>query len=105
MRVSPSASRTAVRGIYGDRLKVSLSAPPEDNRANSQLLEALAEWLGLQRDEVRIQAGHGSRDKVVGFAGLKEAELRDKLTTLLRGKRLSGEERVGGSQSPEEAAS
>lgn len=87
VRVSPSASRTAPRGVYGDRIKVSVCAPPEDNRANAQLVEALAGWLGLRRECVRIQSGHGSRDKVVAFAGLEEAELRSKLSGLARDDR------------------
>lgn len=85
MRVSPSAPRTAVRGVYGDRLKVSVSAPPEDGRANQELTEALAKWLRLRRGSVRVEAGHGSRDKVVVITGIEEAELRNKLGGLLQG--------------------
>jgi uncharacterized protein (TIGR00251 family) len=88
VRVSPSAPQTALRGVYGDRLKVAVNAPPEDNRANHELVEALAEWLGLRRDDVRIEAGHGSRDKVVAFTGIDEAELRCKLAGLLEVGRL-----------------
>lgn len=83
-RVSPSAPRTALRGVYGDRLKVAVNAPPEDNRANQELVEALAEWLGLRREDVRIETGHGSRDKVVAFTGIDEARLRSKLAGLLQ---------------------
>lgn len=87
IRVSPSAPRTQLRGVYGDRLKVSVGAPPEDNRANQELVEALAGWLGLRRDDVRIESGHTSRDKVVSFSGIEEAQLRDKLAALLAGGR------------------
>ena len=87
VRVSPSAPHTALRGVYGDRLKVAVNAPPEDNRANHQLVEALAEWLGLRRDDVRIESGHASRDKVVALAGIEEAELRSKLAGLLEAGR------------------
>lgn len=88
VRVSPSAPRTALRGMYGDRLKVAVNAPPEDNRANHELVEALAGWLGLRRDDVRIEAGHGSRDKMVAFAGITEAQLRTRLAGLLEADRL-----------------
>ena len=85
VRVSPSAARTALRGTYGDKLKVSLTAPPEDGRANRQLEEVLAEWLQLPRGQVRVDTGHGSRDKVVAFAGIEGAELRSRLVALLQG--------------------
>ena len=100
VRVSPSAPRTALRGIYGERLKVSVNALPEDNRANRQLVESLAGWLGVSREKVRVLSGHGSRDKVVAFAGMSEAELRCGLIALLRRGEAVGEERLGGSQGP-----
>jgi uncharacterized protein len=84
VRVSPSAPQAAVRGTYGDRLKVSVSAPPEDDRANQQLVHVMADWLGLRRASVRIVSGHASRDKVIAFAGIGEAELRQKLVGLLQ---------------------
>jgi uncharacterized protein YggU (UPF0235/DUF167 family) len=95
-RVSPSAARVALRGIYGDKLKVSLTAPPEDNRANQQLEEALAGWLALPTRHVRVDAGHGSRDKVVAFAGIEEAELRKRLGTLLQRVCPGSQEDTGG---------
>lgn len=98
VRVSPSAPQTALRGLYGERLKVSVSAAPEDNRANRQLVEALAGWLGLQCDKVRVHTGHGSRDKVIAFAGIDEAELRNRLVALLRKDSPLEEVRFGGPQ-------
>jgi uncharacterized protein len=72
-----------VRGLYGDRLKVAVSAPPEAGKANARLVQALAGWLTVRSDQVTVQSGHGGRDKVVAFSGMKEQELRDKLYTLL----------------------
>ncbi len=85
IRVAPGAARTAVRGLYGDRLKVAVGAPPERGRANELLVEALGEWLGVGAGNVRIQSGHSGRDKVVAFSGIEEAELRDRLDELLKG--------------------
>ena len=84
VRVSPSAPRTAVRGLYGERIKIAVSAPPEANRANQQLVDALAGWLDMRRDDIRVESGHGSRDKVVAFRGIEEVDLRSRLACLLR---------------------
>jgi uncharacterized protein (TIGR00251 family) len=83
VRVIPSAARTEVRGVYGDRLKVAVSAPPERGKANIRLVEALAGWLETGADGVRVVSGHASRDKVVAFSGIMEDELRDRLSILL----------------------
>ena len=85
VRVIPSAARTEMRGVYGDRLKVAVSAPPEGGKANARLVEALAGWLDMPVDDIRVESGHGGRDKVVAFSGIEEDELRDKLNRLLRG--------------------
>jgi uncharacterized protein (TIGR00251 family) len=87
IRVIPSAVRTELRGVYGDRLKVAVSAPPEGGKANARLIEALAGWLDMRMDDVRVESGHATRDKVVAFSGMKEQDLRDKLNRLLHGAR------------------
>jgi uncharacterized protein len=81
----PSADHNEVRGVYGERLKVAVAAPPEGGKANARLVQALAGWLGLRTEDVRVQSGHGGRDKVVAFSGMREHELREKLGLLLRG--------------------
>jgi hypothetical protein len=75
-RVSPSARRTRVQGRYGDRIKVQVSAPPEDDRANGELVAAVADWLGLSSGCVAIRSGHKSRDKLLSFKGIDEPRLR-----------------------------
>jgi uncharacterized protein (TIGR00251 family) len=96
VRVSPSAPRTELRGLHGDRLKVAVAAPPEDNRANRVLEEALADWLGLARGKVRVFKGHASRDKVVAFAELTEARLRELLGAALDKCRVMGDDGLAG---------
>jgi len=98
VRVSPSAPRTELRGLHGDRLKVAVNAPPEDNRANKELEEALAGWLGMGRHQLRVLKGHASRDKVVAFTGSDEAVLRGRLEAALEKFQVRGDVSLGGSQ-------
>lgn len=81
-RVSPSARVTRVQGVYGDRLKVQVSAPPEDDRANAELASALARWVGLPGGCVSVHAGHKKKDKIVSFTGIDERVLRERLESL-----------------------
>jgi uncharacterized protein (TIGR00251 family) len=82
-RVSPSARRTRVQGLYGDRIKIQLSAPPEDDKANRELVTTVARWLGLSADSVTIRSGQKSRDKQLAFRGVDESRLRALLERLL----------------------
>lgn len=82
-RVSPSARRTRVQGVYGERIKVHVSAPPEDDKANTELTVSLARWLELPLDCVRVHSGHKGRDKLLAFSDIAEADLRRRLERLL----------------------
>ena len=82
-RVSPGAKRTELKGLYGDRVKVAVAAPPENDRANEELLRSVARWLGLSRHQVRIYSGSTSRDKALYLVNIDEAELRRRLGQLL----------------------
>ena len=71
-----------MQGTYGERLKVQVSAPPEADRANAELIAALARWLDLPAECVTVRAGHRRRDKILAFNGIDEATLRRRLGAL-----------------------
>ena len=73
--VQPGAKRTAVAGIYGTALKVSLAAPPVDGKANKELCVFLAKKLKLPKSAVSLVSGQTSRDKVVFLPGVTPDEL------------------------------
>lgn len=66
--VQPRAARPGIVGRHGDALKVRVSAPPEDGRANDEVCRVLADGLGVPRRSVTITAGHASRAKTVDVA-------------------------------------
>jgi len=77
VRVQPRASRSEIAGVYGDALKVRLSAPPVDGAANDALIEFLAHVFAVGRRDVRILAGEISRSKIVEIEGITERTVHD----------------------------
>ncbi len=75
VRVTPRASRDAIEGEYQGALKVRLTAPPVDDRANEALRRLLAERLRVAVSAVRIVAGEKSRNKRVAIAGVKREQI------------------------------
>jgi len=67
LHVQPGARRTAIVGPHGDRLKVAVSSPPTDGRANAALMEFLAERLALPKSCLRLLSGASSREKRVAI--------------------------------------
>lgn len=79
LKVQPRARRNAVAGLVGEALKVQVTAPPEDGRANEAVIELLAETLGVKRRQVEIITGMTSREKVVRVSGVLIVEIKSKL--------------------------
>jgi len=79
VKVHPRAKRNAITGAMGDAVKISLTAPPLDGRANQACIEFVSDFLKVARSSVTIASGESSRRKVVRIAGLSAAELRMRL--------------------------
>jgi len=75
VRVTPRASRNAIEGEYQGALKVRLTAPPVEDRANEALRRLLAERLNVPVSAVRIVAGDKSRTKRVMVADATRAQI------------------------------
>ena len=75
VRVAPGARRDAIEGEYGGALKVRLTAPPVDNRANEALCRLLAARLNVPVSAVKIVGGEKSRNKRVSVAGVTAAQI------------------------------
>lgn len=79
VRVHPRAKKNAITGKVGDALKLSLTAPPVDGKANLACIEFFAKLLKLPRSSVTIAAGENSRNKVIRVAGLSAEEIQERL--------------------------
>lgn len=65
--IQPNASRDEIAGMYGDRIKVRVSAPAIDNRANKKLITLMAEIFGVPKHSVTLISGEKSRNKTVSI--------------------------------------
>jgi uncharacterized protein (TIGR00251 family) len=72
--VQPRASREGI-SLMGDRLKVSVNAPPVDGKANEAVLRVLADTLSIPRASIEILRGEKGRRKTVRIRGVTLARL------------------------------
>ena len=79
IKVHPRARKDAITGEIGDALKVSLTAPPVEGKANEACIEFFAKFLKVARSSISIAAGQSSRNKVIRVAGLTGDEVRKRL--------------------------
>ncbi|HEX9198030.1 MAG TPA: DUF167 domain-containing protein [Acidobacteriaceae bacterium] len=70
VRVHPGARKNAITGVHDGALKISLTTPPSDGRANDALIAFLAERLNVPRARIALLTGATSRSKSLRIAGL-----------------------------------
>ncbi len=75
IKAVPGASHDAIAGLLGDRLKVRISAPPEDGKANKAICKFLAKALGIKAANVVVHAGHSNPEKTVRIVGCSIEQL------------------------------
>ena len=85
VRVKPRAKRAGLLGRHGDGIKVAVRAAPERGRANAELVELLAEVLGVDASAIAVVSGVTSQDKRIRLRGLTPSELQARLDTALDG--------------------
>jgi hypothetical protein len=76
VRVHPGAKRNAVTGTHDGALKISLTTPPTDGRANEALIAFVAEHLRLPRARIVLLTGTTSRSKTLRITGRSAAEVQ-----------------------------
>ena len=76
VRVQPRASRDEIAGEWQEGLKIRLTAPPVDDRANEALRRLLAASLKVPLSAVRIASGERSRSKRVEVRGVTAGAVR-----------------------------
>ncbi len=79
VKVHPRAKKNAISGEVGDALKLSITAPPTDGKANQACVEFLAKLLKVPRSSITIASGQTGRNKVICVAGLSAEEVRKRI--------------------------
>ena len=77
IRVQPRASRNAIAGEWNGALKIRLTAPPLDGRANDAACRLLADQLNIPLSAVSILSGERSRTKRVRINGVDARRIQE----------------------------
>ena len=73
LRVQPRAKQNEVQGLFDGALRLRLTAPPVDDKANEALCRWLAQDFGVARADVAVLRGGSARNKLVQIARPRRA--------------------------------
>lgn len=83
VKVQPRARKNAITGTLGDALKLALTAPPVEGKANQGVIDFLAGFFDIPRSSITIASGKTSRLKVVHISGAGAEQLRRRLADVI----------------------
>ncbi len=81
--VQPKASKTRIMGLHDGLLKIGVTSPPIDGKANCAVVKFFAKYLKISKSDVVLRAGLHSRRKILTVAVLKGEEIRRIFNTFL----------------------
>ncbi len=77
--VQPKASKNEITGLHNDALKLRLTTPPIEGRANKAVIAFLAKRLHLPKSSISIKSGLQNRNKQLLILGCNEEKARQLL--------------------------
>jgi uncharacterized protein (TIGR00251 family) len=83
VRAQPGARKSGIIGEHAGALKVAVTAPPEDGRANKALIEILSKALDVKRSQIELVSGRTSREKRYLIRGVDPTALASLLDGIL----------------------
>jgi uncharacterized protein (TIGR00251 family) len=81
--VQPCASRNKIAGMHGKAIKVHVTAPPVENKANGAVIHLFADLFGVPKSVVSIKSGRQGRKKKVMISNLALEDAQKTLTRTL----------------------
>ena len=79
VHVQPRASRNLFTGIHDGALKLAISAPPLEGKANAAVIKFLASFLGIKKKDLEIKHGLQSRRKTFLVGGIEAKDIRERI--------------------------
>ena len=73
--VSPRSASNSIVGVTDGRLKIKLTSPPVDGKANQALINYLSKLLKVSKSSIEILKGKTSKKKLVLIEDISEAEI------------------------------
>lgn len=83
LHVQPKASKSRMVGLHDGCLKLAVSAPPEEGKANKQVVKLLSAQFGVSGRDIVLKSGFQSRRKQVIVKGIDEKRVRNIVSEVL----------------------
>jgi uncharacterized protein (TIGR00251 family) len=78
-KIVPGSSKNKIVGVYNDALKIAITAPPVEGKANKKCIAYLAKCFDVAKSKVEIISGKNSKNKLIKIYDIGQKEFLGKL--------------------------
>lgn len=77
--IQPNSKKSEIQGIHDQKLKIRISSPPVDGKANEEVIRFFAKLLGIKKNQIEILKGHTDKNKLIKISEITEAHFLEKM--------------------------
>ena len=78
-KIVPGSSKNKIARVYNDALKISITAPPVEGKANKKCIAYLAKYFDIAKSKIEIISGQTSKNKLIKIYDISQKEFLEKL--------------------------
>jgi uncharacterized protein (TIGR00251 family) len=79
VKIVPGSSKNKIIGAYNDALKITITAPPIEGKANKKCITYLAKYFDVAKSKIEIISGRTSKNKLIKIYDISKKEFLDKI--------------------------
>lgn len=79
VKITPGSSKNKIDGVYNNALKINITAPPVEGKANKKCIDYLAKYFGVAKSKIEIISGQANKNKLIKIYDISQKEFLEKL--------------------------
>jgi len=79
VKIVPGSSKNKIIGAYNDALKISITAPPVEGKANKKCIAYLAKYFDVAKSKIEIISGKNSKNKLIKIYDISQEKFLEKI--------------------------
>ncbi|MBA3063724.1 YggU family protein [bacterium] len=79
VKIVPGSSKNKILGVHNDAIKITITAPPIEGKANKKCIAYLAKYFDVAKSKIEIISGQTSKNKLIKIYDISQKEFLDKI--------------------------
>jgi len=82
-KIIPGSSKNKIIGVYADTLKIAITSPPVEGKANKKCISCLSKYFNITKSKIEILSGKNNRNKLIKIYDIDQNKFLEKLEKIV----------------------